>query len=61
MIIVLVGFNKKVSDDPRSNQRRGLVDHKPVKAPPPPPPPLGILFLPSERGTSDFFLSSLLY
>ena len=28
-----------LSDEPRQNQGRGLVDRKQVKAPPPPPPP----------------------
>ena len=28
-----------MSDEPRQNYGRGLVDHKLVQAPPPPPPP----------------------
>ena len=34
-----------LSDEPRHNQGRGLVDHKIVKAPPPPPPPPPVIFI----------------
>ena len=34
-----------LSDDPRQNQRRGLVDRKLVNVPPLPPPPPPVIFI----------------
>ena len=38
-----------LSDEPRQNQGRGLVDHKLVKAPPPPPLPVILLLAVPRR------------
>ena len=44
-----------LSDEPRQNQGRGLVDHKLVKAPPPPPPVIFIAGRPKAALLFWFF------
>ena len=55
-VIGLVGLNNKVSDEPKQNQGRGLVDHKPVK-----PHPSVILLLAVPKWYFCFGSSWLLY